>query len=58
VEVVTGELVAVGLDLCSGKAWQYLAELDQWLVPCEVLASLLEYHLLVAWLVWLSDSGW
>ncbi len=58
VEAVTGELVAVGLGLCSGKAWQYLAVLDQWLVSCGVLASLLEYHLLVVWLVCLSDSGW
>jgi len=29
VEAVIGELVAVGLGLYSGKAWQYLAELDQ-----------------------------
>jgi len=58
VEVVIGELVDVGLGLYSGEAWQYLAEFDQWLVSFEVLASLLEYHLLVAWLVWQSDSGW
>ncbi len=57
VEVVTGELIAVGLDLWSGKAWQYLAELDQWFVSYGVLASSLEYHLLVVWLVCLSDSG-